>query len=66
MKILMNGETQEVESQATIADLIQRFHIKLPHYAVAINRQIIPRSEHIKTVLKEGDEIELVQPVGGG
>jgi thiamine biosynthesis protein ThiS len=34
--------------------------------AVERNREIVPKSEHAATVLGEGDQIELVQFVGGG
>jgi thiamine biosynthesis protein ThiS len=34
--------------------------------AVERNREIVPKSEHALTALAEGDQIELVQFVGGG
>jgi len=34
--------------------------------AVEINEQIIPRSEYTKTLIKNGDSIEIVAAVGGG
>ncbi|MET1254449.1 sulfur carrier protein ThiS [Aliikangiella maris] len=35
-------------------------------YAVAVNEQFIPRSQHSQQVLQEGDSIELVVPMQGG
>lgn len=34
--------------------------------AVELNREVIPRSEHSTTPLKEGDVVEVVSFVGGG
>ena len=34
--------------------------------AVAINMKIIHKSEYNKTIIIDGDKIEIVRPVGGG
>jgi thiamine biosynthesis protein ThiS len=34
--------------------------------AVAVNREVIPRHEHAKHVLREGDAVEVIQAVAGG
>ena len=34
--------------------------------AVELNLEIVPRSEHPTTMLKEGDTLEVVHAIGGG
>jgi sulfur carrier protein len=34
--------------------------------AVELNLDIVPRSQHASTVLREGDQIEVVHAIGGG
>lgn len=50
---------------ATVADLIRGLGVG-GRYAVEVNRQIVPRSEHGKTLLQAGDRVEIVQAIGGG
>ena len=34
--------------------------------AVALNREVWPRARFADTVLKDGDKVEIVRPMGGG
>lgn len=36
------------------------------HFAIAINRQFVPRSQYSHVVLKEGDVIDVISPMQGG
>jgi sulfur carrier protein len=36
------------------------------YFAVEVNEQIIPKSNHELFVIKEGDKIEIVTAIGGG
>jgi sulfur carrier protein len=49
-----------------LEELVQELEINAPHFAVALNYQVIPKSLYNSTVLKEGDKIEIVHAVGGG
>lgn len=35
-------------------------------FAVALNGEFVPKSQHATTVLKSGDALDIVTPVGGG
>lgn len=35
-------------------------------FAVAINGEFVPRSQYATTQLQQGDELDVVSPVGGG
>ncbi|HLS20208.1 MAG TPA: sulfur carrier protein ThiS [Bacillota bacterium] len=67
MNLQINGEQVQVpESIETIADLINYFDIKNPVFIVEHNENILEKSDHNQTVVKDGDKIEFVQFVGGG
>jgi sulfur carrier protein len=34
--------------------------------AVAVNMEVVPRGVHVATALQAGDQVEIVQAVGGG
>lgn len=65
MTITLNGERVECEEATTLAALITRMGAP-PHTAAALNGQFVPRARHAETVLKEGDDVEVVGPMQGG
>ncbi|MBL8531468.1 MAG: sulfur carrier protein ThiS [Hyphomonadaceae bacterium] len=66
MRLTVNGETREAPDQATLADLLALLGIEGRRVAVEHNREIAPRSMWGQTRLAEGDQVEIVQFVGGG
>ncbi|HUE90931.1 sulfur carrier protein ThiS [Pseudomonas sp.] len=66
MHIQLNGETFELPDGATVAGLIDRLDLAGRRVAVELNLDIVPRSQHATTALREGDQIEVVHAIGGG
>lgn len=66
LRLIVNGQEREIRSGATLAELLRELEISAPHFAVAVNSQVVPKSRHGDTPLREGDSIEIVQAVGGG
>jgi thiamine biosynthesis protein ThiS len=66
MRLTVNGETREVPDSATLADLLASLGIDARRVAVERNREIAPRSQWSEIALREGDQLEIVQFVGGG
>lgn len=66
MRLTVNGETREAPDQATLADLLASLGIDGRRVAVECNRKIAPKSLWSQIVLAEGDQLEIVQFVGGG
>ena len=64
--IHLNGQAEQVPSQTSVADLLERLGRKPIGLAVEVNRDVIPRSRHASTYVVEGDRVEIVQMVGGG
>ena len=66
MLIQLNGESFELPDGETVADLLARQELTGRRVAVELNLDIVPRSQHAGTVLKEGDQVEVVHAIGGG
>ena len=66
MKLTINGKEREVHASATVTELVKELAINAPNIAVALNCQVIPKSQYPSTPVKEGDQIEIVHAVGGG
>jgi thiamine biosynthesis protein ThiS len=64
--LTINGQDKQISSANTLSDLIQELDITAPHFAVALNLQVIPKSQYDSTKLQEGDQVEIVHAVGGG
>ena len=66
MKISVNGEEKVVSEGIRLADLVSDLVPEGSRYAVEVNEELIPRSEHPDYLLKELDRVEVVQAIGGG
>lgn len=64
--IRLNGENRELADGTTVESLIAGLGLKPELLAVERNRDIVPKAAYADTVLREGDEIEVVSFVGGG
>lgn len=66
MRIRVNGEAQEIEEPLSILGLLERLQIDARRVAVEHNLVIVKRDRYGATVIHDGDEIEIVNFVGGG
>ncbi len=66
MKIIVNGKAMEVADGLTIEGLLGQLKVRWEYTAVALNREITRKSAYTETVLREGDRVEIVRPMGGG
>ncbi len=66
MQLNINGEQLELKTSRTISDMVRELAIDVPHFAVALNYNVVPKSQYESTPLKEGDKVEIVHAVGGG
>jgi sulfur carrier protein len=66
MQIQLNGEPYELPAGESVADLLARLDLTGRRLAVELNRDIVPRSVHATTELREGDHVEVVHAIGGG
>ena len=66
MNITINGERKEFPHAMTVAELLAYVKIDPRKIAVEKNLQLVKRTEYDQTPLNDGDEIEIVNFVGGG
>ena len=66
IQLRFNGENRSLPEGATVADLLQAEQLATRRVAVELNGEIIPRSRHAQTTLKDGDRVEIVHALGGG
>lgn len=66
MQVQLNGEPFELADGATVADLVRALGGDPRGIAIERNLEIVPKSRHGATRLEEGDQLEVVQFVGGG
>jgi thiamine biosynthesis protein ThiS len=64
--ISLNGDRFEVPSATTVSDLLNRLNIDPQRVAVERNLVVLKRAAFDTTEITEGDEIEVVNFVGGG
>jgi len=66
ISVQINGEEKVFATEVNLEWVIDSLTLQNKKIAVEINEQIIPRSEYTKTLIKNGDSIEIVAAVGGG
>ena len=64
--IRVNGEPLRLSVGASVATLLEKLRVSTPRVAVERNRDIVPKGEYATTALADGDELEVVEFVGGG
>jgi sulfur carrier protein len=65
MRVIVNGEHREIASDHVDA-LLTELEYEGTHFAIALNFDVLPRSQWAQTRLKNGDEIEIITPRQGG
>ena len=66
VRIMLNGDAQVLERRMTIAELLAELEIDPRRVAVERNYIIIKRDAYAATPIENGDQIEIVNFVGGG
>lgn len=66
IEVTVNGETKQVPSGGSIADLLRTLNVASDRVAVELNRSIVRRRDWDRTIVPGGAQIEIVEFVGGG
>lgn len=66
MKIQLNGQEKQFATPLTVSALLVQLGLVGHRVAVEVNREIVPRSRHADTVLRDDDRVEVVRAIGGG
>ncbi len=66
LQISLNGEIKIIAKEVNLTELIQSLKLDTRQIAIALNDQVIPRSEYDQTQIKDGDTLEIVHASSGG
>ncbi len=68
MLIRLNGEEKKVDAKQNINDLLIALELNPDQsgIAVAVNREVIPKTLWKKTELRDNSEVEIIRAVQGG
>lgn len=66
MKITLNGEIKELETEVTLDRLLELFSLPSQRIAVELNHEVVRRAEWSNIKIKADDRVEVVHFVGGG
>jgi thiamine biosynthesis protein ThiS len=64
--IKLNGDSHEIPQPMTVAALLERLEIDARRVAVELNLNVIKKAAYKSAVVADGDEVEIVNFVGGG
>ena len=66
IKVSVNGELKELETNLNVGQMIEALKYKVKGFAVAVNTTFVPITKYDETIIKEGDTIDILAPVQGG
>ena len=66
MSVVINGENREITSPITVTVLLRDLGLDARKIALEHNLEIVPRSAYDKTLVSDGDRLEIVHFIGGG
>ena len=64
--IQLNGEPYNLDGGSRLINLLDALALKPSRVAVEINREVVPKANYTKVVLRAGDRVEVITFVGGG
>ena len=66
LTIKLNGDPHDIPQPLTVAALLERLEIDARRVAVELNLTVIKKPLYASAVVRDGDEVEIVNFVGGG
>jgi len=64
--VTVNGAARRFEAPIDVASLLEKLEMAGKKVAVERNGEIVPKSAHARTLIGDGDQLEIVVAVGGG
>jgi sulfur carrier protein len=66
MHIKINGDPHALPGPLSVSELLARLEIDARRVAVELNTSVVKKVAYDSSVIRDGDEIEIVNFVGGG
>ena len=64
--VTVNGAARRFDAPLDVAALLEQLEMAGKKVAVERNGEIVPKSAHARTLIGDGDQLEIVVAVGGG
>jgi sulfur carrier protein len=66
IQVTVNGAAHRLDAPLNVQQLLERLAMAGKKVAVERNGEIVPRGVHARTLVENGDRLEIVVAVGGG
>ena len=66
MTITLNGDKHDLAGPLSVSALLQQLDIDARRVAVELNLAVVRKAAYDSSVIEDGDEVEIVNFVGGG
>ena len=66
MTIKLNGDAHEIHGPLSVSELLEQLAIDARRVAVELNLTVVKKAAYDASIVKDGDEVEIVNFVGGG
>ena len=66
MTIRLNGDPHDIPGPLSVSSLLQQLDIDARRVAVELNLTVVKKAAYDSSVINDGDEVEIVNFVGGG
>ena len=66
MRLLINGEDKEFSDGLSLEEVIRQLGVRKETVVAEVNRKIVQTAQCGQWKLSDGDQVELIQFVGGG
>ena len=66
VQVRLNGEPRKLPDGSTMAQAVAELTVTATGVAAAINGDVVPRGSWAATLLRDGDQVEVVTAVQGG
>ena len=64
--LTVNGKPRELDGPTPLLELLRASGVNLQFVAVWYNGDVLDKDQFPRITLDEGDQVEVVRPVGGG
>ena len=66
ISIYINGQEKLVNIGCSLLDILEKLNIQSNFIAIEVNKEIVPKSIYSTKRILKGDNIEILQMIGGG
>ena len=64
--IYINSKKKLVNFDCSLLDILEEFNIESSFIAIEVNKEVVPKSKYSTKKILKGDNIEILQMIGGG